>query len=362
MGLFKKNAVQNEAQYPTVVKNGGTAGLLIWRYPLETFKVNTTLIVMPGEQAIFIKNGEIYQVFGNGSYSLSPEKYSFIRRLLNKLTGKVETFSCVVYFVNAADTRELLWGTQTPIQVRDAVYGIRTDVKARGAYKIRITVPEVFLKKLVGSNVNYQDDEAFEDYFANEFQGKIKASVSRLLNSLDKELIGIDEYADDLSEQIKPRISDVLSEYGLECVSFSISGLDVDVSKYDVMDESQMAAVATVKKARGDRSAMDILGSDWEKQQSADLLHGMVDRLPSDGLGAIGVGLGVGSAAGGMFEALSRKLVPEATPNQSETHGQESNSVDPIEWALVKLKKLFDDGLITESEYMAKKAELLGRM
>ena len=178
MSLFKKNVGVNDSQYPSVVKNDSAAGLLIWRYPVETFKVNTNLIVMPGEKALFIKDGEIYEVFSNGSYTLSPEKHSFIRRLLNKLTGKSETFSCVVYFVNAADTRELLWGTQTPIQVRDAVYGIRTEVKARGAYKIRITDSALFLKKLIGSNVNYQDNEAFEVTLPKSF----KASINRLIH------------------------------------------------------------------------------------------------------------------------------------------------------------------------------------
>lgn len=340
MGLFKKKSSGNDEQYSSVVKNSGAAGLLIWRYPEETFKVNTPLIVMPGEQALFIKNGEIVQAFDNGSYTLSPEEYSFIRRLLNKLTGKVYTFDCVVYFVNAADTRELLWGTQTPIQVRDRVYGIRTDVKARGAYKIRITEPAAFLKRLVGSNVDYRDDEVLDDYFAEEFQGKIKAAVSGLLNSLERELIGIDEYADELSQKIKPRIDEAVGEYGLSCVSFSISGLDVDISKYDAIDESQMSAVAAEKKAQGDRRAMDILGDGWEKQQSAELLAELVKGAPAE------------IAASGTAVGLARMISPE-------TRAAEKPDVAVT---LTKLKELFDAGLITESEYAAKKAQILERI
>ena len=81
----------------------------------------------------------------------------------------------------------------------------------------------------------------------NEFQGKIKSAVSRYLNSLEQELIGIDAYIDELSEQIQPRIDEIVQEYGLKCISFSLAGLDVDTSKYDIIDESQIAAIGKSK-------------------------------------------------------------------------------------------------------------------
>lgn len=41
---------------------------------------------------------------------------------------------------------------------------------------------------------------------------------------------------------------------------FSLAGLDVDTSKYDIIDESQIAAIGKANLARGDRSYMDIMG------------------------------------------------------------------------------------------------------
>lgn len=51
--------------------------------------------------------------------------------------------------------------------------------------------------------------------------GKIKSAVSKFLNGLQQELIGIDAYMDELSEQIEPYIDEVVSDYGLKCVKFS---------------------------------------------------------------------------------------------------------------------------------------------
>ena len=79
MNLFKKNPnetayVGGEKHWTDVIKNRGSGELLIWRQPEEDFNNNSTLIVNPGEEAIFIKNGIIEQVFENGRYQLSTEK------------------------------------------------------------------------------------------------------------------------------------------------------------------------------------------------------------------------------------------------------------------------------------------------
>jgi membrane protease subunit (stomatin/prohibitin family) len=129
------------------------------RLKYEQFIEEGTLIVMPGEEAIFIKGGNIEEVFGNGTYKLSTENYPFISRLRNAFTGGISTFNCVVYFVRKADSQEIRWGTETPIQVRDKVWGIRTDARVRGAYKVRIENPAKLLEKLIGNNVPYQFQE-----------------------------------------------------------------------------------------------------------------------------------------------------------------------------------------------------------
>ena len=110
MALFGKNP--NETAYTggkkhwaDVIKNTGPGELLIWRQPEEDFNTNSTLIVMPGEEAIFIKGGNIEEVFGNGTYKLSTENYPFISRLRNAFTGGISTFNCVVYFVRKADSQ-----------------------------------------------------------------------------------------------------------------------------------------------------------------------------------------------------------------------------------------------------------------
>lgn len=388
MALFGKNPnevayIGGKKHWADVIKNTGPGELLIWRQPEEDFNTNSTLIVMPGEEAIFIKGGNIEEVFGNGTYKLSTENYPFISRLRNAFTGGISTFNCVVYFVRKADSQEIRWGTETPIQVRDKVWGIRTDARVRGAYKVRIENPAKLLEKLIGNNVPYQFQEELNKYFESEFQGKIKSAISKFLNGLEQELIGIDAYMDELSEQIEPYIDEVVQDYGLKCVKFSLAGLDIDNSKYDEIDQSQIASISKVKLAQGDKGVMDVLGEDWGRQQAANILGDLARNPGAGGVGTMGAGMGMGVAAGSVFGNMANQMFAPMTqqapqqpaqPSQPTPSGRfspkgsgaaqpstQSPAEDPME-TLGKLKKMLDAGLIEQAEYDAKKAEVLSRM
>lgn len=392
MAIFNKNP--NEVAYTggkkhwaDVIKNSGPGELLIWRQPEEDFNTNSTLIVMPGEVAIFIKGGTVEQTFENGTYKLSTNNYPFISRLRNAFTGGISTFNCVVYFVRTAHSVELRWGTETPIQVRDKVWGIRTDARVRAVYKIKIANPVQFLEKLIGNNVPYQLQEELYKYFDGQFQGKIKSTISKFLNSLQQELIGLDAYMDELSEQIEPYIDEIVSEYGLNCVRFSLAGLDIDQTKYDALDASQIELIEAQRGYQGQKAGLDILGQDWGRVKGVEVLQDLANNPGAGGVAATGAGLGMGLGASGAFGSIAQQVfapvtgsgIPQqqqppttqATPSGRFTQrtAQPTNPTqttapvqeDPIA-VLGKLKKMLDAGLIEQSEYDTKKAEILSRM
>ena len=390
MALFSKNPnevayVGGKKHWADVIKNSGPGELLIWRQPEEDFNTNSTLIVMPGEEAIFIKGGVVEETFENGTYKLSTDNYPFISRLRNAFTGGISTFNCVVYFVRKADSEEIIWGTDSPIQVRDKVWGVRTDAKARGSYKVRIENPAKFLEKLIGNNVAAQMQEDMNKYFRHEFQGKIKSAVSKFLNSLEQELIGIDAYLDELSDKVEPFINESLEDYGLKCVKFTLSGLDIDVTKYDMIDASQIELIARQRGYQGDKSGLDILGTDWARVQGVNVLRDLANNPGSGGgMAAAGAGLGMGIGAAGAFNSIAQQVFSPITPGYtSQTQAQQPVSgrftqqkpgddialaataaptaSDPVE-ALSKLKQMLEAGLIDQMDYDEKKADILSKM
>ena len=392
MGLFRKNPneiayQEGRKHFTDVIKNTGPGELLIWRQPEEDFNTNSTLIVMPGEKAIFIKGGTVEQVFENGTYKLSTENYPFISRLRNILSGGISTFNCVVYFVRTAHSIEIRWGTDSPIQVRDKLLGIATKLRCRGAYKVSIENPAKFLEKLIGNNVQFQLQEQLDNYFISEFQSKIKSIIARALNESDTELLGIDARLDEFSDLLQPYMQETLDNYGLRCVKFVVSAIDIDDDmlrrRYDEigMNAYEQRRMANAK-TMGQREAMDVLGDDWGKQQSADILRDLANNPGAGGMGAMGAGMGMGMAAGSVFGNMANQMfepmastaqqsAAAATPGSvpsgrftQQTAAQPASAApaeDPVE-TLAKLKRMLDAGLIEQGEYDAKKAEILSRM
>ncbi|MCL2797368.1 MAG: SPFH domain-containing protein [Firmicutes bacterium] len=383
MSFFKKNAnesayVGGKKHWTDVIKNTGQASALIWRQPEEDFNTNSTLIVMPGEEAIFIKGGLVEQVFENGTYKLNTQNYPFISRLRNAFSGGVSTFNCVVYFVKTSHSMEILWGTASPIQVRDKTLGIATKLRARGAYKIQVSNPQIFLTKLVGSNNNFMgQQEMIDDYFANEFQSKIKSSITRALNETQTELLGIEARLDEFAEAVAPYIGEALGEYGLKIIKFSIAALDLDDDELRRRyDEIGMDAIAKLRNAQADKAVFGTLGEDWGRQQSANILGTLAANPGSGGMASTGAGLGMGMAAGGVFAGMAQQMfapvnpvasaqAPAAPPPsryaQKAPEEPAKSAEDPIA-TLKKLKELLDLGLIEQSEFDAKKAEIMKRM
>ncbi len=387
MSLFDKIKQKNinesafvggKKHWVDVIKNTGPGELLIWRQPEEDFNTHSTLIVMPGEEAIFIKGGNIEQVFDNGTYKLSTENYPFISRLRNALSGGISTFNCVVYFVRKAHSMEILWGTASPIQVRDKLLGIATKLRARGAYKIQVDNPAIFLSKLVGNNISFEgQQEVLDDYFANEFQGKIKASITRALNETQTELLGIEARLEEFAEAVQPFLGEALNAYGLKIVKFSIAAIDIDDDELRRRyDEIGMDAIAKLRNAQADKGVFGVLGEDWGRQQAANILETLASNPGSGGMASAGAGLGMGMAAGNVFAGIAQQMFSPVNPNQPQNapvtpqpsrYAPKSAADNPPKAddsvaALKKLKEMLDLGLIEQAEYDAKKAEIIKRM
>ncbi len=352
MSIFKNdneaNYVGGRKHWTDVIKNSGQGGLLLWRQPEEDFNTNSTLIVMPGEVALFVDNGKIVEVFENGNYKLSTQNYPFISRLKNAFSGGVSTFNCVVYFVRKSDSIELLWGTDSPIQVRDKVHDIRTDAKVRGSYKIQVNNPKLFLEKLVGNNVNLQTQEDVKSYFYIELQSKIKTLVSQFLNNVEQELIGLDSQLTNISDSLLPTVDSCFNDYGITCVSFAISGLDIDTTKYDRLDEYQIELTGKKKEALGDLEVMQILGNNWEKQQQVNIQKELAKNPGAGGVASAGAGLGMAMAAADAFNAMSK----------SNTNTSVRSKVDRLN----ELKELLELGCITQEDFDKRKQEILNEI
>jgi membrane protease subunit (stomatin/prohibitin family) len=375
MPIFRKNP--NEAAYTEgkkhftdVIKNTGPGDLLIWLNGEEDFNTNSTLIVAESEEALFFKDGVIEQVFAGGKYKLSTNNYPFISRLRNIMTGGISTFNCKVYFVRKAHSMEVNWGTDSPIQVRDPVQGIATSVQARGGYKIQIDDSKKFLVKLLGNNVPFMTQAELTLYFRSQFTQHIKSNIARAIKSSDKEIMGICAEQDILAGKVAPLIQEILDDYGIRMINFTIEALDIPQN-----DPNRQK----LEEAYSNKRVMGLMGDDWGRQKAADILQDLANNPGAGGVASAGAGLGMGIAAGGAFGDMAHQMfAPMRSSQQSQpqdsqppiqsgrfkqnTPGAQSSETENAVEKIKQLKEMLDLGAITQAEYDAKKQEILGRM
>lgn len=317
MGLFfkKKETAKTKRQWTSVIKNASVNNDLICnKHREEDFNTHSTLIVQPGEEAIFVKNGVIEQVFTNGTYDLKTENYPFLQRLIRLFSDGESTFNCQIFFVRVASSIEIFWGTDSPIQVRDRLLGIETKVLARGAYKIQICDSARFLTKLIGNGISSFSQYDIKSYFEQELLSEIKSSIAKAINGSDREILGIAEHQKEIGAEVGEYIKDSLTEYGVGLLKFVVSAIDIaDDNLRREFDVIGMDAVKKVRNAQADKQVMDILGGGWQAQQLVDIQKTLVEN-PGSGIASSAAEIGMGLATGAAFMGMGKQMIGQQPP------------------------------------------------
>ena len=209
----------------SALRNDRGGQLLIYKLEEVDFNNGSVLTVSPSEEAIFVKNGSIVQVFPNGRYELVTENFPFLGHLRYLLSGGISTFHCSIYFVSLQQSPELLWGTS--MMMRDPIQKINTKVFIRGGYRIRVENGAKLLLSLLGMGVRNVAFEDIRQYFGIQFNQNIISILSETLSRNNEEILTACTKLGQLSQQVFPKLSNIVSEYGLILENFSISGMEI---------------------------------------------------------------------------------------------------------------------------------------
>ena len=297
----------------SIIKNDGPGNVLLWKFRGEDFNDNSQLIVNDAEEALFIYDGKIIQTFTGGKYTLNTDNYPFIKGLRKMITGGVNPFSCKVYFINKIHRLELLWGTDSPIQIRDSEFKFMVGIRARGSYSLQIEDSKNFYLKLVGNNTQGYTIEEVQKSFKSVFVMHIKNKLATVMKEMNMTVLDMSTQLISIANEMKPQLQTVFDEYGLKIVNFYI--IDISIPEDD-------PNYKRISEAYSKKASVDIQGQDWSKIQTAEILRDAVNN-PNGGMGAFGAQLGAGLAVGSvMGSGMAQNVIsplektnPPASPN-----------------------------------------------
>ena len=289
-----------------VVKYNGKPDVLAWKYPNEELGTWTQLIVNESQEAVLVKGGKVFDVFGSGRHTLETANIPILNKIINLPFGGRSPFTAEVWYINKGYNLDIKWGTPSPVQIQDPKYGIFVPVRANGVFGIRISDAGKFLIKLVATMPAF-DAMTVTKYFRGLYVTRIKDAISTYLIHEKIGILEINAYLDEISQYMKDKIQPVMDEYGIELVSFFVN--EISVPEDDT-------AVKKLKDALSKKAEMDIIGYNYHQERSFDTLEGAAKNTGSGTAPLMGAGMGFGMGQG--FGAVFGSMAQEIQLNHSE--------------------------------------------
>src|SRR5579862_8904105 len=237
---------------------------MVYRFPVyaKEIKNGAKLVVREGQAAVFIREGKLADVFQPGTYTLDSKNIPILSTLLGWKYGFESPFKCEVYFVSTRLFTDLKWGTQNPIMMRDADFGV-VRLRAFGSYAIKISDPGVFLKDIVGTDGLFETDQ-----ISNYLRDMLIQAFSEALGKAKIPCLDLAANYRELGGAMTKEIAADFEGHGITLTRFLISNISVPPEVEAALDKrSEMGAVGDLDRFTKFQVASSI--PDAAKQQGS---------------------------------------------------------------------------------------------
>ena len=283
-------------------------------------------------------------------------------------------------YVNLKEIPNNRFGTQNPIRWKDPFTETKMGAIARGTYTLKIVDPILFLKNYV-PNSYIQGGDVFDfgdmDNPAGEqLFNEVVSCLAPTFVSFSRSQGGPVEIEDFQGDQLKLGrcLSDAVeegyqwrSDRGLEVGKVAIMSLDYDEASLEILEEARKADVE-IRQRRKMGAAYSENMAGMMAAASGEAMQNAAGNPNGAMMGFMGMnmagqmGANVMGAATNMQQQIQQQQPqqpqqPVAEPQQPAAAA--GTQEDPYE-KLAKLKKLLDDGIISQEEFDEAKKKVLG--
>ena len=303
------------------------------RYGNE-IKYGAKLVVRESQNAVFINEGKLADVFVPGTYTLETKNMPILSTLQGWKYGFESPFKAEVYFVNTKTYTDQKWGTMNPIMLRDPEFG-PVRLRTFGTYTMRVKDPGTFVKQIVGTNQDFSTQG-----ITNQLRNIIVARFSDMVGEKKIPILDLASNYDELGQFIGEKIRPDSELYGLEISQLLVENISLPPEVEAAMDK---------------RSSMGIVGNlqQYFQFQAANSLEEAAKNPSGSAAAGVGMGMGFGMAnqmaqamAGNPASSAGGVGAPPPLPQQAQFFVAPGNQQSGP-FGLEQLKPMVVSGQIT---------------
>ncbi len=201
---------------------------LVWKYPIEDFRMGAQLIVHESQEAVFYKDGCALDVFGAGRYTLETQQLPILGQFTKSPSDAERTIHSEIYYINMTTQMGIKWGTDSKIRLLEPISGLPIEIGACGEFNIRVNNSRRLLLKVVGTTAGFTQGNLFgvngeKGYFRSFVITQVKSTLAQIIKEENISILEIDAEIIRLSDILKTRINNMIEEYGLTMPDFFIN-------------------------------------------------------------------------------------------------------------------------------------------
>ncbi len=242
----------------SVIKYEGSNEVLAHKHPKEDFNFGSQLIVHETQEALFFRDGRVYNIFRSGRYTLETMNFPILKDLIKLGTGGENIFHAEVYFINMVTQMGIKWGTDSKVRLFDPASGLHIEIGASGSFNLKVSDSGKLILKLVGTNdgllgsdIVGSGDDGGLSYGTGKFRAlvmnKVKSDIARFIKEQNINILEIDSYLGGLSEALRVDINETLDEYGLYMPEFYVTSITLPDDDPNFIRLRQQFADKTLK-------------------------------------------------------------------------------------------------------------------
>lgn len=336
--MFEKLKQTIKNNLPEVVSEGSISGQsneMISQVGSLALISGSKLIVGPAQEAIFVRNGQIENIFGPGKYDLETENTTLAKVLLNKIYDGADPNQAGIWFVNKSSMMEIPWGTPTPLSMTDNRHGIplTLNIRCRGAVSVKVADSRALFTNLAGQN-NKFTIETFKDSVRSMLASRLHKVIGKYLSGNPQmSFITLQQNASVLEEPLRDSIESELFNFGLvveACYVRSVEVVNDDSwERYKRIEEKYVDIKSKQLDAEVEAYARSMRGSTFAEERQLDILEASASNK-SNPMSSFAVGASASSIISKTFnDIMENKPQPSSPAPAPSSDAQQSGTVCP---------------------------------